>query len=167
MNMNSDQNDIIEVYFDSRNHDYRGTLGEFTINLPVAVKLDANSDYEIALVYLIMDNPYSSIIDSYFLYCDKVQPTRVGTGMANILYKSLPVGVEMNTVNDRFLKISNDSTLIDWKRLNSTSFNTLSFIFESSAGVRYPNGFLPDGLPGLEMKIAIRKSPYQRNMAIL
>ncbi len=84
-----------------------------------------------------------------------------------MLYKTLPVGAEMKSVNDRFLKITNDSTLIDWKRLNSQNFNSLSFILQSSGGLVYPNGFLPDGLPVLEFKVAIRKSPYQRNMSIL
>ena len=166
MNFNKDQNNLIEIEFNSYKDSYTGTLGNFTIKLPSPVILDPNSDYEMALNYMIIDNPYPSIRDSYYLYCDKVKYSRTATDLSNVLYKTLPIGLERNSINDRFIKVVNETSIIDWKPLNSSNFNTLSFILSTSAGIEYPNGFLPDGSPVLQFKIAIRKSPYQQNMSI-
>jgi hypothetical protein len=143
-------------------------LGDFRVDFLPPVQLDPNSNYEICLSELVMNNPtqINGITfnpNSWVLYCDVVEPSRVGTDAVQILHKTLngaDIMEEKPTWNLDFVKVNNIATIVDWKKLNGTNLTGIGFKFADTTGRIYPQGIDNPQGNGYELYITIliRKS---------
>lgn len=143
-------------------------LGDFRVDFLPPVQLDPNSNYEICCKEIIFNNPsqVGTIVfnpNSWILYCDAVEPSRVGTDAVQILHKTLNGSDIMDGVNTSaydYIKSTNTATIVDWKKLNGTNLAGIGFKFLDTTGKQYPIGIdNPQGNPfNLYITILIRKS---------
>tara|TARA_R110000796_G_scaffold249632_1_gene377639 strand:+ start:836 stop:1387 length:552 start_codon:yes stop_codon:yes gene_type:complete len=143
-------------------------LGDFRVDFLPPVQLDPNSNYEICLNELIMNNPTqtggaSFNPNSWILYCDVVEPSRVGTDAVQILHKTLNGADIMEQIPHSsldYVKVTNNATIIDWKKLNGTNLSGIGFKFVDTTGLQYPQGIDNPQGNGYELYITIliRKS---------
>lgn len=155
-----------------------GTLGDFTINFTSPINLNPMDDYQIGLHSLFFNNPAKDGTgqpkndNSWFLYCDLVEVSRVGSGVANILHKSLNgkdiMKPEVYLGSYHYVKLVNSASIMDWKKLVSKSFSSIGFQFRDSTGTFYPDGTNQPTLdPQLFIRIIIRKVGSSSNSKAL
>jgi hypothetical protein len=157
-----------------------GTLGDFTINFSSPINLNPMDEYQIGLHSLYFNNPVKDFVpfqpkndNSWFLYCDLCEVSRVGSSVANVLHKSLNgkdiMRPETYLGTYDYVKLVNNASIIDWKKLTSKSFSSIGFQFRDSTGVFYPSGvsFLPPMIPRLFMRIIIKKVGSSSNSKAL
>ena len=104
----------------------QGNQGDFVINFSDPITLNPMDDYQIGLQTLFIDNPleagYPPNQNSIFIYCDIVEASRVGSGVANVLHKTINASdiMEPSVYIGGFfwVKIENTASIMDWRKLN-------------------------------------------------
>jgi len=140
-----------------------GDFGNFTINFSSPINLNPMDEYQIGLHSLIFNSPVKDGTgvpkndNSWFLYCDLCEVSRVGSGVANVLHKSLNgkdlMSPEVWLGSYHYLKIVQNASIMDWKKLTSKSFSSIGFQFRDSTGTYYPAG---TNQPTLDTQLFIR-----------
>jgi len=173
--INSNQEEIIMLEIDYRklfDAGYaKGSIGNFSVSFAQTINLDSNLEYDMGITSILYNQPYPQVQDSYILYCSLVEQSRIGSGVGNVLHKTLTSYASSrfnNHGNQFYARGINSSSIIDWKKLNVRDFNTIDFIFISSSGLPYPEDIV---LPrptihdyNLSISVAIRVSPTSKQL---